>query len=104
MALKGQVAVVTGASGTVGAGILDQLLSAGATVVAPVRGSKDALVHSLADLDVSNLDIVTAHVSEEDSVLKLATYIKEKYGSIDHVITSVGGWRQKGNQYPSHMY
>ena len=96
MSLKGKTAVVTGVSGTVGAGILDQFLRAGATVIAPVRGNKDALLKSLGDVGVSHLDVVTANVSDESSVLELASYIKQKYGSIDHVVTSVGGWWQKG--------
>ena len=35
--LANKVAVVTGGSGTVGSGIIYQLLSAGAKVVAPIR-------------------------------------------------------------------
>ena len=36
-ALANKVAVVTGGSGTVGSGIIYQLLSAGVKVIAPVR-------------------------------------------------------------------
>ena len=96
MALKGKTALITGSSGTVGSGILDEFLKEGATVVAPVRGSKDTLLQSLGDADVSKLDVVDANVSEEESVLQLANYVKQKYGRLDHVVTSVGGWWQKG--------
>lgn len=98
MSLEGKTALVTGATGTVGNGILFQLLREGATVIAPVRGSKDALLASLDGANVSNLDVVVADVSDEPSVVELAKHIKDKYGSIDHVITSVGGWWQKGQQ------
>lgn len=96
MSLAGKTALVTGGSGTVGAGVLDQLVHAGATVIVPLRGSKDSVLQSLGDVDVSKLDFVSANVGDEKSVVKLAEYINQKYGSIDHVVTSVGGWWQKG--------
>ena len=49
MSLEGKTALITGASGVVGAGILDQLLRAGATVIAPVRGNKESFLQSLGD-------------------------------------------------------
>lgn len=99
MSLAGKTALVTGGSGTVGAGVLDQLVHAGATVIVPLRGSKDSVLQSLGDVDVSKLDFVSANVGDEKSVVKLAEYINQKYGSIDHVVTSVGGWWQKGDTF-----
>ena len=96
MALQGKITLVSGASGVVAAGILDQILRSGATVVAPIRGNRDALLRSLGDVDTSKLDVVTCTVTEERSVEELAQYIQKKYGHLDHVITSVGGWWQNG--------
>ncbi len=45
-ALQGKVTVVTGASGFVGAELVKQLLAAGATVRATVRGKSQHLRHS----------------------------------------------------------
>ncbi|GAQ81336.1 hypothetical protein KFL_000770290 [Klebsormidium nitens] len=95
------VALVTGGSGIVGAGVIYAFLKAGAQVIAPVRNEKGkgSLLGDLRDLDkptLAHLEIPTADLSDPKSVAELGEMVKAKHGSLDHVVTSVGGWWQKG--------
>ncbi|GAQ86226.1 hypothetical protein KFL_002770030 [Klebsormidium nitens] len=97
--LANKVAVVTGGSGTVGSGIIYQLLKAGAKVIAPVRNErgKQSLLSELESLpSTANLETPLADVSDAKSVEALGNEVKTKYGTVDHVVTAVGSWWQKG--------
>jgi 3-oxoacyl-[acyl-carrier protein] reductase len=95
--MAGEVALVVGGSGVVGSGIIRAFLAAGATVVAPLRGNPaKTLLPELEGVDTSKLDVIKADVSDPKQVANLAEVVKQKYGSLDHVVASVGGWWQKG--------
>jgi NAD(P)-dependent dehydrogenase (short-subunit alcohol dehydrogenase family) len=81
----------------VGSGIIRAFLAAGATVVAPLRGDPaKTLLPELEGIDTAKLDVIKADVSDPKQVANLAQDVKQKYGSLDHVVASVGGWWQKG--------
>lgn len=67
----------------------------GARVIAPICGSPDKTLQDLSSAG-AQLDVVKANVSDEADVIELATYVKNKYGVLDHVVTAVGGWWQGG--------
>lgn len=95
------VALVTGGSGVVGSGVVYAFLQAGALVIAPVRNEKGkaSLLSDLDDLGATgqaNLSIPLADVSDPKSVAKLGEDVRAKHGKLDHVVTCVGGWWQKG--------
>lgn len=49
------------------------------------------------DFDSSKLDVqVGVDMADPKQVEQLAENVKTKYGSLDHVVSSMGGWWQKG--------
>lgn len=132
MALSGCLAVVTGGSGIVGAGIVHGFLSQGATTVAPCRSQKGAearkcsqflsqgwikpagasagtdlkqllaasvaVRQSLQDAPglLSQLQTPLLDVSSEEEASKFVSSLVEQHGCIDHAVSCLGGWWQKG--------
>eukprot|EP00884_Botryococcus_braunii_P017489 jgi/Botrbrau1/4423/Bobra.0348s0013.1 len=98
MALSGKVIVVAGTSGIVGSGIAHAFVKQGAVLVAPVRSlsSKEQLLKDIDGLDGGSLDVVAVDVGTEEGATQLAKHIKEKYGEIDHAVSSIGAWWQGG--------
>ena len=103
MALNGKVAIVSGGSGVVGSGIIGQYLAAGATVIAPLRGSSDSLLKEVEYASAKNLEVVAADVTNEREIAQLARTVEGKYGSVDHIVTVVGGWWQKGGLFLDNL-
>jgi NAD(P)-dependent dehydrogenase (short-subunit alcohol dehydrogenase family) len=94
----GKVALITGASGTIGAGIATQFLEEGAKVIAPARSQSgvDSIKKHVAPSGIDLLNVVESDISKEDDILKLVNRIREDYGRLDHIVTVCGGWWQKG--------
>ena len=73
--LQGQVAIITGASSGIGAGVSKILSAAGATVIInhPVAATKDAADAVLADITNAGGNGITyqCDVSKEDEVIKM---------------------------------
>jgi len=92
--LAGQVAIITGASSGIGAGVAKSLSDAGATVVinypvAPVKAAAEAV---LAEILAAGGVGMTAmcDVSKESEVLKMFADTIQQYGTVDILINNAG--------------
>lgn len=83
-ALKGRVAVVTGAGGGLGGAIVRRLAQMGATVVA--TDLKQPAIPSGAP----NAVAMACDVADEASVESLAAQVKEKFGRCDILVNNAG--------------
>jgi len=92
--LEGQVAIITGASSGIGAGVAKSLSSAGAMVVInyPVPPAKDAAEAVLKEIVDAGGTGMTAmcDVSKEDEVQKMFSDVIQKYGTVDILINNAG--------------
>lgn len=92
--LKGQIAIVTGASSGIGAGCARELSKAGATVVVnyPVPGAKE-MAEAVANDINSNGGMAIAYrcdVSKEDEVKAMFSDVIEQFGTVDILVNNAG--------------
>jgi glucose 1-dehydrogenase len=92
--LKGQIAIVTGASSGIGAGVAKSLAAAGATVVVnhPVDATKPAAEAVLADIRSTGGAGITyqCDVSKEAEVVKMFADVVTQLGTVDILINNAG--------------
>jgi NAD(P)-dependent dehydrogenase (short-subunit alcohol dehydrogenase family) len=90
MRLDGQVAVVTGGTGALGRAVASAFLAAGARVVATTRHAVDGESHER--LSIEAVDLV-----DEESMLGLASLVRERYGRCDALACCAGGFEAGAN-------
>ncbi len=99
MDLKGQVAVVTGASRGVGRGIAIELGASGATVYVVARGAEPLAETAAAVTEAGGVGIaVTADVLDDEQTAGLFRRVAEEQGKLDILVNSafcspdLAGW------------
>jgi 3-oxoacyl-[acyl-carrier protein] reductase len=90
--LKGKVAVVTGASKGIGAGIAKALATAGAAVVVNYASSKEGADRVVGEITKNGGKAVAiqADVSKANDVLRLFKETKQVFGSLDVLVNNAG--------------
>ena len=92
--LQGQIALITGASSGIGAGVAKALSLAGATVIInhPVAATLDAAEEVLSDIKQAGGAGITyqCDVSKEDQVIAMFASCIKQFGTIDILINNAG--------------
>jgi 3-oxoacyl-[acyl-carrier protein] reductase len=90
--LKGKVAIVTGASKGIGAGIARELAASGAAVVVNYASDRDGAARVVADIkDKGGKAVaVKADVSKADDVKRLVKEAVDAFGALDVLVNNAG--------------
>ncbi len=90
--LNGQVALITGASSGIGAGVAKALSAAGATVVVNYSSSEDKARKILDEIKAAGGEgmIFRADVSNEEDVIAMFQATFREYGTVDILVNNAG--------------
>ena len=92
--LQGQIAIITGASSGIGAGVAKAMAAAGASVVVnyPVPATKDSADKVLQEIIAGGGNGITygCDVSKEDEVIKMFADVIAKFGTVDILVNNAG--------------
>jgi len=97
--LEGQVALVTGASSGIGAGVAKALALEGASIVVNYSSSPDKAANVLNDIQAAGGTGITikADVSHENEVLSMFEETFKHFGTVDILVNNAG--LQKDNKF-----
>ncbi len=92
MRLKNKIALVTGASGGLGAGICRAFAREGADIVVAYRGNQESAEATAADIRASGQKafLCRADVSNEAEVLTMVEQSVQEFGKLDIVVANAG--------------
>jgi 3-oxoacyl-[acyl-carrier protein] reductase len=87
-----KIAVVTGASKGIGAGVAKRLAAEGATVVVTYAASKDGADRVVADIAAAGGKAVAigANVTKEEEVVRLFEEVRRTFGRVDVLVNNAG--------------
>jgi len=90
--LKGQIALVTGASSGIGKAVAVALGTAGASVVVNYRGDSEGAAAAVRTIEAGGgrATAIRADVSDESEVLALFGQVRETFGTLDILINNAG--------------
>lgn len=90
--LAKQVALVTGGSSGIGAGVARSLAAAGATVVVNYSRSAEGAAQVVADIQKAGGQALAlqADVSREDQVLDMFRQVRQEYGTLHILVNNAG--------------
>jgi NAD(P)-dependent dehydrogenase (short-subunit alcohol dehydrogenase family) len=99
--LTNKVALVAGGTGGVGEGIVKSLLLEDAIVIVPSRSEEKIakLRNYVSDVKTGNLVTIQAAMNTLEGALAVKEEVISKFGSIDILVASLGGWWQGGAIY-----
>lgn len=90
--LQGQIAIVTGASSGIGAGVAKALAAEGATVVVNYASSPDKAEQVLQEIKRKGGEgfVFKADVSKENEVVAMFQAVIKRYGTVDILVNNAG--------------
>ena len=90
--LEGQIAIITGASSGIGAGVAKALAAEGATVIINYSSSEDKAKKVLDEITKAggNGMVMHADVSNEEQVVNMFQQTFKKYGTVDILVNNAG--------------
>jgi NAD(P)-dependent dehydrogenase (short-subunit alcohol dehydrogenase family) len=87
--MPGKAAIITGASGGIGAGLVEAFLKAGYNVVATSRNASQSLTPS------ANLVLVDGDIGKQETAAKAVEAAIARFGTIDIIVNNAGIMRTK---------
>lgn len=90
MNFAGKVVLIAGGAGIIGSGIARAFIKRGATVIVPSRNKEN--LQKLRDYVNGSDKLVTidGDIGDEKEVLEIKKKVVDQFGSIDHLVTSLG--------------
>jgi NAD(P)-dependent dehydrogenase (short-subunit alcohol dehydrogenase family) len=85
-----KVVLITGGTGALGKSLTQRFVSSGATTIATYLN--DEKIEALKGQNTINAELIKADVTREEQVVKLISTIVERFGHIDILVNSVGGY------------
>ena len=85
-----KVVLITGGTGALGKTLTQRFISSGATTIATYLN--DEKIEAIKGQNTINAELIKADVTREEQVIKLISTVVERFGHIDILVNSVGGY------------